>query len=67
MTRAAKRPGRGGRELDLVLVGMAAIAVGASVLVEGFVAWSGTESTQTKLGLTVIGLATAFELVVLAW
>ncbi len=68
LAEAAERPpGRVGRELGLVLVGLAAMAVGASVLVEGVRRLSGIESTQTKLGLTVVGLATAFELVVLAW
>ncbi|WCO67975.1 hypothetical protein PO878_04460 [Iamia majanohamensis] len=61
------RPGRIGRELVLVLAGLAAMAVGASVLVEGVRRLSGAESTQTNLGLTVVGFATAFELVVLAW
>ena len=28
---------------------------------------TGIEATQTKLGLTLVGFATAFELVVLAW
>ncbi len=28
---------------------------------------TGVEETQTKLGLTVVGFATAFELVVLVW
>ena len=58
---------RVGRELLLVLAGVAAMAVGAVVLVEGVRNLSGVEATQTKLGLTVVGFATAFELVVLAW
>lgn len=36
-------------------------------LVEGVRRLSGIESTQTRLGLVVVGFATAFELVVLAW
>jgi cation:H+ antiporter len=36
------------------------------VLVEAVRRLSGIEETQTKLGLTVVGFATAFELVVLA-
>ena len=37
------------------------------MLVEGVRQITGIEETQTKLGLTVVGFATAFELVVLAW
>lgn len=58
---------RVGRELFLVLVGVAAMAIGAIALVEGIRRISGVEATQTKLGLTIVGFATAFELVVLAW
>jgi cation:H+ antiporter len=43
------------------------MAIGAITLVEGIRRVSGVEATQTKLGLTVVGFATAFELVVLAW
>ena len=43
------------------------MAVGALALVEGVRNLSGVEATQTKLGLTVVGFSTAFELVVLAW
>lgn len=60
-------PGRVGIELALVLAGVIAMAVGAVVLVEGVQRISGVEATQTKLGLTLVGFATAFELVVLAW
>jgi cation:H+ antiporter len=42
------------------------MAGGATVLVEAVRRLSGIEETQTKLGLTVVGFATAFELVVLA-
>jgi cation:H+ antiporter len=59
--------GRVGRELVLVLAGVAAMAVGATALVEGIRRISDVESTQTRLGITVVGFATAFELVVLAW
>jgi len=64
---AEQAQGRVGRELVLVLAGVAAMAVGAIALVEGIRRISGVEATQTKLGLTVVGFATAFELVVLAW
>lgn len=43
------------------------MAIGAVALVEGIRRISGVEATQTKLGLTVVGFATAYELVVLAW
>ncbi|MCU1484279.1 MAG: Ca2+/Na+ antiporter [Actinomycetia bacterium] len=60
-------PGRVGRELLLVLAGVAAMAVGAIALVEGIRRISDVESTQRGLGLVVVGFATGFELVVLAW
>jgi cation:H+ antiporter len=59
--------GRVGRELVLVVAGVAAMAVGATALVEGIRRISELESTQARLGLVVVGFATAFELVVLAW
>jgi cation:H+ antiporter len=62
-TRARSRVGR---DLLLVVAGLAAMASGATVLVEAVRRLSGIEETQTKLGLTVVGFATAFELVVLA-
>jgi cation:H+ antiporter len=58
---------RVGRELGLVVAGVAAMAIGASGLVEAIRRISNVEATQTRLGLTVVGFATAFELVVLAW
>ena len=59
--------GRVGRELLLVVLGVVAMAVGATALVEGIRRISDVESTQSQLGLIVVGFATAFELVVLAW
>lgn len=59
--------GRVGRELGLVVAGVAAMAVGASALVEGVRRITDVESSQVKLGIVVVGFATAFELVVLAW
>lgn len=56
-----------GRELLFVVVGVIAMAAGAILLVDGVRNLSHVESTQTRLGLTLIGFATAFELVVLAW
>jgi cation:H+ antiporter len=59
--------GRVGRELVLVVTGVAAMAAGATGLVEGIRRLSDLESTQTRLGLVVVGFATAFELIALAW
>jgi cation:H+ antiporter len=58
---------RVGRELGFVLAGLVAMAVGASVLVEGIRRITDVEASQTRLGLVVVGFATALELVVLAW
>lgn len=62
--RSSKRVGR---DLMLVLSGAIAMAGGASLLVEAVRRISHVQSTQTKLGLTIVGFATGFELVVLAW
>ncbi len=59
--------GRVGRELVLVVVGTVAIVVGAGLLVEAVRGFTDVETDQTKLSLTIVGFATAFELVVLAW
>jgi cation:H+ antiporter len=59
--------GRVGTDLAWVLVGLVALTVGSIVLVEGVRQITNIEQTQTRLGLTVVGFATAFELVVLAW
>jgi len=66
---SAKTGGRRrvGRDLLLVLAGVAAMAGGATLLVEAVQRISGDEGTQTRLGLTLVGFATGFELVVLAW
>src|SRR5215218_9237886 len=45
----------------------ASLAIGSIVLVEAIRSISGIESTQTNLSLTLVGLATTLELVVLAW
>jgi cation:H+ antiporter len=58
---------RVGRELVLVLGGLVLMAAGATALVEGIRRITDVESVQTDLGLVVVGFATAFELVVLAW
>lgn len=51
----------------LVLAGVAAMAVGSMVLVEGVRRIAPREPGQATLGLTLVGFATGFELVVLAW
>lgn len=56
-----------GRDLLAVIAGVAAMAGGASLLVEAVRRLSGAEHTQARLSLTVIGFATGFELVVLMW
>jgi cation:H+ antiporter len=59
--------GRVGSDLVWVLGGLAALTIGSIVLVEAVRRITDIEATQTRLGLTVVGFATAFELVVLAW
>ena len=61
------RARRVGWELALVLVGVAALAVGSIIVVEAVQSISDVESTQTDVSLTLVGLATTLELVVLAW
>ncbi len=58
---------RVGKELFLVLAGFAAMILGSILLVEAVRQISQVEATQTKLALTLVGFATAFELVILAW
>ncbi len=58
---------RVGRDLAIILTGIVAMSVGATVLVEGVRHLAHADSSQTRLGLTLIGFATAFELVILAW
>ncbi|MPZ49610.1 MAG: sodium:calcium antiporter [Dehalococcoidia bacterium] len=58
---------RVGIELGLVLAGLAAMVVGSTALVEAVRQITSIEATQTKLGLTLVGFATAFELVMLVW
>jgi cation:H+ antiporter len=66
-TGPVTRTRRVGRELALVLGGVATLAIGSIVLVEAIRSISGVESTQTNLSLTLVGFATTLELVVLAW
>lgn len=64
---AGGAPTRIGREFGLIVLGVVAMAGGATALVEGIRRLTDVESSQVKLGLIVVGFATAFELVVLAW
>ena len=59
--------GRVGRDLGYVVLGLLALTLGSTALVEGVRRLTDVEATQTRLGLTVVGFATAFELVVLAF
>ncbi len=56
-----------GRDLVMIIAGVAAMAVGATVLVEAIRHLAHAENSQTTLSVTLVGFATAFELVVLAW
>jgi cation:H+ antiporter len=63
-----ERPvGRVGGDLVLVLAGLAAMVVGATILVDGVRDLVDAEADQARISLTIIGFATGFELVVLAW
>jgi cation:H+ antiporter len=64
---AASPRRRIGREMALSVVGVGALAVGSIAVVEAVVRLTSVEKTQTVLGLTLVGFATAAELVVLAW
>lgn len=61
------KTGRVSRELVLVLVGTAAVVIGAALLVEAVRRFTSVEADQARLSVTLVGFATAFELVVLAW
>jgi cation:H+ antiporter len=58
---------RVGVELVIVIAGLMAMAVGSVLLVEAVRQITDAEDTQTKLGLTVVGFATSFELVMLVF
>lgn len=58
---------RVGKDLLLVFAGFVGMIVGSILLVEAVRQISHVEATQTKLALTLVGLATAFELVILTW
>lgn len=59
--------GRVGVELVTVVAGLAAIAIGSVMLVEAVRQITDVEATQTRLGLTLVGFATSFELVMLVF
>jgi cation:H+ antiporter len=67
LDEAVDPDGRVGADLVWVLAGLAALSIGSVMLVEAVRQISDIEATQTRLGLTVVGFATAFELVVLAF
>lgn len=56
-----------GNDLLLVFAGLAAMVAGSILLVEAVRQISQVEAIQTQLALTLVGFATASELVVLAW
>jgi cation:H+ antiporter len=58
---------RVGRDLLVVLAGLAAMVIGATLLVDGIRNLVDAEADQTRISLTIVGFATGFELVVLAW
>ncbi len=62
-----QRKSRIGRELGLVAAGLVAMAFGSVLLVEAVRQITHVEETQTTLALTIVGFATAFELVILCW
>jgi cation:H+ antiporter len=57
---------RVGKDLGFILLGVVAMCAGATLLVEGIRHIAGVDSSQTQVSLTIVGFATAFELVVLA-
>ena len=59
--------GRVGRELAVVVAGLVAMVVGATLLVDGVRELVDAEADQARVSLTIVGFATGFELVVLAW
>jgi cation:H+ antiporter len=64
---ASGAPRRIGRDLVIIIAGIVAMSIGATALVEGTRHLAHADSSQTVLSVTLVGFATAFELVVLAW
>ena len=50
-----------------MLAGLGAMVVGATLLVDGVRDLVDAEADQARVSLTIVGFATGFELVVLAW
>jgi cation:H+ antiporter len=69
LAEAAAAPAgrRVGREIAVVLAGLAAMVVGATLLVDAVRDLVDVEADQVLISLTIVGFATGFELVVLAW
>ncbi len=67
LDEAGGGPERPFRNILFVLAGLLAMILGATALVEAARRLTHAESSQTLLGLTIVGFATGFELVVLAW
>lgn len=65
--RARRGTSRIGRTLGFVLAGVAAMIVGAGLLVESVQRFAAGEALEMRLGLSVVGFATGFELIVVAW
>ena len=63
----SQSPRRIGRDLAIIVAGIAAMSIGATLLVDGARHLATADTSQTRLSLTLIGFATAFELVALAW
>lgn len=66
-TSVNHRQRRVGIEFLLLVVAVAAMAGGGTLLVESVRQITSVEDAQTKVGLTLVGFVTAFELVVLVW
>lgn len=67
IAHGGKQKGKVGKELLLVGAGLVAMAIGSVMLVEAVRQITDVESMQSTLSLTVVGFATAFELVILCW
>jgi cation:H+ antiporter len=59
--------GKSPHALVWVLLGVASMVIGATLVVEAVRRIAHVEAAQTQVGLTIVGFATGFELVVLAW
>lgn len=57
----------GNRDLLIAIVGVISLTLGSIAIVEAVRRLADAEAGQTRLGITLVGFATGFELVVLAW